>query len=101
MARRARVDAGCAAVAAKGSNQRDGDDARANLLGDGFSVFAASWLAQWVLVKAGALARPLAMGELGYFGLRRQSRDEAGYFERDVRELETEAGQLLPRAGGE
>ena len=83
------------AVATKGSNQQDSDDARSFLIGNSFSVFTVSWLAQWLLIEATAITRPLSMRELGYVGECSPSWDQAGCFEHDAGEPETEASRLL------
>ncbi|CAK0905731.1 unnamed protein product [Prorocentrum cordatum] len=83
------------AVATKGSNQQDSDDARSFLLGNSFNVFSVAWLLQWLLLNLGAVTRPLSMQELRHVGECTPSWDEAGRFESDAGEPETEASRLL------
>ncbi|CAK0846241.1 unnamed protein product [Prorocentrum cordatum] len=83
------------AVATKGSNQQDSDDARSFLLGNSFNVFSVAWLLQWLLLSLGAVTRPLSMQELGHVGECTPSWDETGCFESDAGEPETEASRLL------
>ena len=60
-------DVNYATAATKGSNPQDASDAQAVLTGNSFSVYAASWLCQQILLDNAALARPLEARELVYF----------------------------------
>ncbi|CAK0812996.1 unnamed protein product [Prorocentrum cordatum] len=88
-------DVGYTAVATKGSNPQADSDARAFLLGNSFSVYAAAWDLQRVLLAESALARPLSVPEIARVGQRRGARGQRGCFEGSSGDPNTEEARRL------
>ncbi|CAK0847855.1 unnamed protein product [Prorocentrum cordatum] len=72
------------AVATKGSNSSDANDARCFLLGNSFCVHVAAWASQHILLAEGALSRPPALAELVHVGECRETCGQRGALEGDA-----------------